>query len=108
MSTDWPHDPDGEEGSEGGRKYGHAVVAKKINEDEDFPLSREEFVAEYGDHPVRIDYETVVSVADVFDGIDQNEYVDFPDLHKALGRNMRDKGYWFYEGAEQFVANKKR
>jgi hypothetical protein len=64
---DWPHDPDGEEGSEGGRKYGHAVIAKKVDEDEDFPLDVAAFVDEYGDDPVRIDHETVVSVRDIFE-----------------------------------------
>ena len=67
---DWPHDPDGEQGSEGRRKYGHAVIAKKVDEEEDFPLSADEFVAEFGDDPVRIDYETVVSVADIFEHVD--------------------------------------
>ncbi len=95
--SDWPHDPDGDEGSEGRRKYGQAIVAKKIDEDEDFPLDRDEFVEEYGNDPIRIDYETVVSLEDVFDGVEQSEFEDFPELHKALGQNMREKGYWFYE-----------
>ena len=100
---DWPHDPDGEEGSEGRRKYGHAVIAKKIDEEADFPLSAEEFVAEYGDHPVRIDYETVVSVADIFEHVDEAEFEDFVSFHKAVGTAMRENGYWFYEGAAEFV-----
>ena len=91
---DWPHDPDGDEGSEGRRKYGHAVLAKKIDEDEDFPLSAEDYVGEYGDHPVRIDYETVVSVEEIFSHVDQDEYEDFPDFHKAMGRALRSAGYW--------------
>jgi len=57
---DWPHDPDGEQGSEGGRQYGHAVIAKKVDEEGDFPLDRDSFVSEYGDDPIRIDHETVV------------------------------------------------
>jgi len=65
---DWPHDPDGEQGSEGRRQYGHAVLAKKINEEEDFPLSAADYVEQYGDHPIRIDYETVVSVEEIFGG----------------------------------------
>lgn len=94
---DWPHDPDGEEGSEGRRKYGHAVLAKKIDEAEDFPLSAADFVDEVGDHPVRIDYERVVSVSEIFDYVDQDEFEDFPDFHKALGRALREAGYWPYE-----------
>lgn len=94
---DWPHDPDGEEGSEGRRKYGHAVLAKKIDEEEDFPLRADEFVAEYGDNPVRIDYERVVSVADVFEHVERETFEDFPDFHTAVGRAMRAAGYWPYE-----------
>jgi hypothetical protein len=100
---DWPHDPDGEAGSEGRRKYGHAVIAKKIDEEEDFPLDVAAFVDEYGDDPVRIDYETVVSVRDVFEAVDADEFDDFTSLHRALGDAMRERGYWFYEGADAFV-----
>jgi len=70
--SDWPHDPDGDEGSEGRRKYGQAIIAKKIDEDEDFPLDLDEFTEEYGDDPIRID-------------------------HKAVGQTMRENGYRFYE-----------
>lgn len=93
---DWPHDPDGEEGSEGRRKYGHAVIAKKVDEESDFPLSADEFVDEFGDHPVRIDYETVVSIADIFEHVDGSEFEDFPGFHKALGRALREADYWPY------------
>ena len=94
---DWPHDPDGEQGSEGRRKYGHAVLAKKIDEESDFPLSADAFVDEVGDHPVRIDFERVVSVADIFDHVDREEFEDFPEFHKAVGRALREAGYWPYE-----------
>ncbi|MFC6989138.1 DUF5785 family protein [Haloplanus sp. GCM10025708] len=100
---DWPHDPDGEKGSEGRRKYGHAIVAKKIDEEEDFPLSKSEFVDEYGDDPVRIDHETVVSLREIFENVEGEEFEDFVELHQALGRAMREAGYWFYEGPEKFV-----
>ena len=93
---DWPHDPDGEKGSEGQRKYGHAVIAKKIDEESDFPLSASSFVAEYGDHPIRIDYETVVSVAEVFEGVDREEFADFPEFHSAVGRALREADHWPY------------
>ena len=94
---DWPHDPDGEEGSEGGRKYGHAVIAKKVDEDEDFPLDVAAFVDQYGDDPVRIDHETVVSLRDIFEGVDAEEFGDFVEMHRALGKAMRANGYWFYQ-----------
>jgi hypothetical protein len=94
---DWPHDPDGEEGSEGRRNYGHAVLAKKVDEDEDFPLSASEYVEAYGDHPVRIDYERVVSVADVFEPIDDEEsFETFPAFHRRVGEALREQGYWPY------------
>jgi len=94
---DWPHDPDGEEGSEGRRKYGHAVLSKKIDEGEDFPFAAGEFVEEYGDHPVRIDYETVVSVADIFEPIaDDTEFADFPEFHRRVGHALREQDYWPY------------
>jgi len=102
---DWPHDPDGEQGSEGRRKYGHAVIAKKIDEDEDFPLSKAAFVEEYGDHPVRLNHEEVVSVADVFEHVPEAEFDDFVELHRAVGRAMRRGGYWNYEGAEAFAGS---
>jgi hypothetical protein len=102
---DWPHDPDGEEGSEGGRKYGHAVIAKKVDEEEDFPLDVAAFVDEYGDDPVRIDFETVVSVRDIFEGVDAEEFADFVEMHRTLGEAMRENDYWFYEGADAFVGD---
>ena len=104
-AQDWPHDPDGEQGSEGGRKYGHAILAKKIDEDEDFPLTKAEYVEAYGDHPVRIDHETVVSVAAIFEHVEEADFGDFVEFHRAVGRAMRETGYWTYEGAEAFVDN---
>lgn len=103
---DWPHDPDGEEGSEGMRKYGHAVIAKKVNDAEDFPLSREEFVEEYGDDPIRINHERVVPLREVFELVDEEEFEDFVELHRAVGRAMRAGGFWDYEGADAFVRDR--
>ncbi len=94
---DWPHDPDGDEGSEGRRKYGHAVLAKKVDEDEDFPFTAADYVEQYGDHPVRIDYERVVSVADIFERIDgDTEFTDFPEFHSEVGAALREADYWPY------------
>ncbi|WP_435174515.1 DUF5785 family protein [Halorussus sp. AFM4] len=93
---DWPHDPDGEEGSEGGRKYGMAILAKKLDEDEDFPLSKAEFVEEYGDDPIRINYKRVVSVADIFEHVEGEEFETIVDFHKAVGAGMRRGGFWDY------------
>lgn len=102
-SRDWPHDPDGEKGSEGRRSYGHAVLVKYVDEDEDFPLRAGDYVAAYGDYPVRLDAETVVSVSDVFEVVDPDTtYDDIVAFHKGVGRAMRQQGYWTYEGADEF------
>ena len=93
---EWPHDPDGEQGSEGMRKFGHAVIVKKIDEEESFPLSKAEFVDEYGDDPIRMDSETVVSLADVFSYVDGEEFEDLVSFHQAVGDGLRDSPYWKY------------
>jgi hypothetical protein len=100
---EWPHDPDGEQGSEGGRKYGHAVVVKKIDEDEDFPLDVEAFVDEYGDDPIRLNHERVVSLREIFEHVEEREFEDLVAMHQGVGRAMRAGGFWTYEGADQFV-----
>ncbi|PSP64207.1 hypothetical protein BRC77_04530 [Halobacteriales archaeon QH_8_64_26] len=94
---DWPHDPDGEQGSEGMRKYGQAILAKKIDESEDFPLAIDEFVAEHGEEPIRINHERVVSVAELFENVDGEEFEDFPAFHTAVGSAMREHGFWDYD-----------
>lgn len=90
---DWPHDPDSEQASEGRRKYGIAIIAKKIDEQEDFPIEKDAFVAEYGNHPVRLDRDRVVSVADIFEHVEGDTFEDFPELHRALGDALRRGGY---------------
>ena len=91
---EWPHDPDGEEGSEGMRKYGQAVLAKKLDEEGDFPLSAEAFVEAHGDEPVRLNHTRVVSVADIFDGVEEDEFEDIIAFHRAVGRAMREHDMW--------------
>jgi hypothetical protein len=95
-SGDWPHDPDSDEGSEGMRKYGLAIVAKKVDEDEDFPLSVSEFREEYGDDPVRINHRRVVSVADVLEYVDADEFEDKVAFNRGVGDAMRRGGFWDY------------
>jgi len=95
--TDWPHDPDGEEGSEGMRKYGIAVLAKRLDEDADFPLVAEDFVDEHGDEPVRLNHRRIVSVAEVFEHVEPDEFETIVDFHKAVGRAMRAGGFWEYQ-----------
>jgi hypothetical protein len=92
---EWPHDPDGEAGSEGGRKYGMAVIAKKV-EDATFPIERESFLAEHGEDPVRLNHRRVVSVADVFEHVGAERFEDKGTFHRAVGAAMREGGFWEY------------
>ncbi len=94
---EWPHGPDGEAGSEGKRLYGHAILAKKLDEDEDFPLSIETFAEEVGHHPIRIDHERVVPAAEILDAVEEDEVEDIVSFHRAVGRAMRATGNWSYE-----------
>ncbi|MFC7154401.1 DUF5785 family protein [Halomarina halobia] len=94
--TDWPYDPDSDEGSEGMRKYGQAILAKKVDEDEDFPLRAGDFLDEHADDPIRVNYDEVVSVADIFEHLDVEEFETITDFHTAMGRAMREAGYWNY------------
>lgn len=91
---EWPHDPDGDEGSEGKRKYGQAVLAKKLDEEADFPLSASEFVEEHGDEPIRLNHERVVSVADIFENVEEDEFEDIVEFHRAVGQAMRANDMW--------------
>ncbi len=91
---EWPHDPDGEEGSEGMRKYGQAILAKKLDEEGDFPLSADDFVEEHGEEPIRLNHQRVVSVADIFEGVDEDEFEDIVTFHRAVGRAMRGNDMW--------------
>lgn len=92
--SEWPHDPDSDEGSEGMRKYGLAILAKKLDDEEDFPLSREEFVSEHGDEPIRLNHRRVVSVAELFEHVDAEEFEDITTFHRAVGSAMREGGFW--------------
>jgi hypothetical protein len=97
---DWPHDPDGEEGSEGMRKYGMAILAKKLDEEEDFPLSKADFLEDYADDPVRLNHRRVVSVEEIFDHVDGEEFEDIQAFHRAVGAAMRSGGFWEYTPAD--------
>jgi len=98
---DWPHDPDGEEGSEGGRKYGMAIFAKKVDEDEDFPLDFDAFAERVGDDPIRINYGRVVPARDILEHVDVETAEDMTAFHRAIGRAMRDGGFWDYHPVEE-------
>jgi len=92
-ASDWPHDPDSEEGSDGRRKYGLRILVDKI-EDDEFPITTAEYAERFGDHPVRIDYETVVSVDDVLDHVEEEEFETLQAFNRGVARAMRRGGYW--------------
>ena len=94
---DWPHDPDGEEGSEGRRLYDMAIFAKKVDEDEDFPLSFDEFAAEHGDDPIRVNHRKIVPASEVLDHLDVDEVDSIVEFHRAIGRAMRAGSFWEYQ-----------
>ena len=94
--ADWPHDPDGEEGSEGMRKYGQAIIAKKVDE-EDFPLDVSAFVSEHGDEPIRLNHEQVVNLEAVFEGVEDEEIADIQTMHRRVGEAMRAGDFWEYD-----------
>lgn len=90
---DWPHDPDGERGSERRRAYGHAVLAKTVDESL-FPLAVGRSREEYGAYPVRIDTDRVMSAADILEHVGR-EVSDSPaEFHRAIGEAMPAGGYW--------------
>ncbi|ELY43461.1 DUF5785 family protein [Natronorubrum sulfidifaciens] len=93
---DWPHDPDGEQGSEGMRKFDMRIIADKVDEEADFPLDRDEFVAEHGDDPIRINYKRVVPMSEIFEYIEDEEFETILDMHKAVGAAMRAGDFWEY------------
>jgi hypothetical protein len=92
---EWAHDPDGEQGSEGGRKYGIAILAKKV-EDEDFPIVFDRFARQVHDHPVRINHERVVSAGEIINNVPVRKAEDKTAFNRAIGRAMREGGFWDY------------
>lgn len=94
---EWPHDPDGEEGSEGKRVYGQAIFAKKVENPDDFPLDFEAFAEEIGHHPIRIDHELVVAAADILEHVSVDRVDKMTEFHRAIGKAMREAGYWPYD-----------
>lgn len=94
MATEWPHDPDGEAGSEGMRKFGLAVVAKKVDEEDDFPLAVSAFVEEYGAEPVRINHERVVSLEEIFAYVEEDTFADKVAFNRGVGTALREGDFW--------------
>lgn len=93
---DWPHDPDGERGSDGRRAYGHAILATLVAE-ESFPVAVSTVRESYGSYPVRIDRNRVVSVAEILECVDREQFDSLQAFHQAMGAAMRAGGYQPYD-----------
>ena len=91
----WPFDPDGEEGSNEGRRYDMAILSKFEPKDA-FPLSVETFLERHGEKPVRMNYQTVLSVADLFEPIEAEHFETKTDFHHAVGDAIRARNRWQY------------
>ena len=92
---DWPFDPDGEDGSDGLRRFGMAVLSG-LEPKSAFPMSAETFLDRHGKKPVRVNYQTVVSVADLLDGLDGETFETKTAFHRAVGERIRARGDWEY------------
>jgi len=93
--ADWPFDPDDEAGSNEGRRYDMAILSKFESKDS-FPLSVETFLERHGEKPVRLNYQTVVSVADLFEPIETEQFETKTAFHRAVGEAIRAKNRWTY------------
>jgi len=73
-------------GARAGGSTGTRCSRRRSTTEEDFPLSAADYVEQYGDHPIRIDYETVVSRRGDLRGVEKEEFGDFVEFHQELGR----------------------
>lgn len=92
---DWPHDPDGDAGSEGMRKFGMAIFAKKI-EDADFPLDISELEGNIGTDPIRLDHQTVVPASDIFEHVTVDTVESREEFYRAIGSAIRTGDFRTY------------
>jgi hypothetical protein len=96
MSTgEWPHDPDGDEGSEGGRKYGMAIFAKKL-ESYEFPVSIADISNDVGADPIRLNHERVVAAQEILELVEIEAADTREEFFQAIGEAMRSGGFWEY------------
>lgn len=92
-SSEWPFDPDGEDGSRGMRRFDMAILSTFAPKSA-FPTSAADFLAEHGEKPVRMNYRTVVSVADLFEDVPVEEFETKTAFHRAIGEAIRASERW--------------
>ncbi|WP_089650035.1 DUF5785 family protein [Halobacterium hubeiense] len=99
MSTDhgsWPIDPDGEEASENMRKYGIAVLSKFVGDEDNFPVTKNELLEEYGGYPVRLNHQQIETVKDLLAAVDADKFETKQAFHRAVGGALRREQVWTY------------
>lgn len=92
---EWPIDPDGEQGSNGGRRYDMAILSK-FEPASAFPMAAETFLERHGEKPVRMNHRTVQSVADLFETLPVEAFETKTDFHKSVGAAIRSGDGWEY------------
>ncbi|MBS3760890.1 DUF5785 family protein [Halodesulfurarchaeum sp.] len=96
--SDWPIDPDGEEGSNGMRRFDMAILSK-FEPKAAFPMTAEEFLDRHGAKPVRFNHQQIVPVSEIFDQVSVNSFATKTEFHHAVGEAIRDGGLWEYHAA---------
>ncbi|MFB6109955.1 MAG: DUF5785 family protein [Halodesulfurarchaeum sp.] len=94
-ASEWPFDPDGERGSRGMQRFDMAILSTFAPKSA-FPMTAEEFLAEHGEKPVRMNYRTVVSVADLFEDVRVEEFESKTAFHRAIGDAIRAGDRWAF------------
>ncbi|MGM0372230.1 MAG: DUF5785 family protein [Halobacteriota archaeon] len=97
--SEWPIDPDGEEGSNDLRRFDMAILSKFVPKSA-FPLSTKAFLDAHGEKPVRLNYHRVVSVATLFEHVDAETFETKTEFHRAVGDAIRAGGYWEFTAEE--------
>ena len=90
---EWPIDPDGENGSNGMRRFDMAILSKFEPKDA-FPMTAEDFLERHGDKPVRVNYRRVVSVAEIFEHLGSESFETKTEFHHAVGDAIRKGDFW--------------
>ena len=91
----WAIDPDGEQGSNGRRRYDMAILSNFEPKDA-FPMTAETFLQRHGDKPVRMNHDTVVSVRDLIGNVSVETFETKTAFHSAVGDAIREGNYWTY------------
>ncbi|MFW5965781.1 MAG: DUF5785 family protein [Halodesulfurarchaeum sp.] len=99
VGAEWPIDPDGENGSQGGRRYDMAILSR-FEPKSAFPMTKAAFLEAHGEKPIRINHETVVSVADLFAALEVDSFESKTEFHRAVGDAMRAGSRWTYHATE--------